>query len=655
MRYRADIDGLRALAVGSVVLYHADSYWLPGGFTGVDVFFVISGYLITRLIAEDVAQGRFSLGDFYERRARRILPALCVVLLVAAVAAIAWLPPVDLDRFGQSLAATAAFGSNLWFWRNTGYFDGPAEAAPLLHTWSLAVEEQFYLLFPLLLGLFLTRLRRWLAPALFGALAGSLALAEWGAVHQPVAAFYLGPTRAWELLCGSVLALGLVPRVTGRTASELLGWLGLASIAAGFVLLSADSRFPGVSALLPCLGAALLIHSAEVRQTWLARLLSVRAVVFVGLVSFSLYLWHWVLFVFARHLAMRELEAAEKVGLIALSVVVATVSWRFVEQPLRRWRWSGGAARVPRPVLVAAGGSAVVLVGAGLALHAADGLPGRLPPEALAYAQGEHSYWARRADCDGQLCDVAAQSSGRPAVLVWGDSHAAALAPAVAELADAVGGRAVVAYKKICAPLVGYRDYGNRDWNCDDFIAEVLEFVRRERVETVVLHARWAWYVEGSRNEEARARHLQLVPDEVSPEANARAFSRMLVATVERLKALGARVDIVTSVPEVGFSAPELVARHVQFGRPVPAIPRESFERRQARAHALIEAAARHSAARVVHLHPLLCDPRQCAIARHGRVLYHDDDHLSLEGAREIRQALGPVVGSGERAMVQLR
>ncbi len=654
MRYRADIDGLRAIAVGSVVLYHADSHWLPGGFTGVDVFFVISGYLITRLIVEDVAQGRFSLCRFYERRARRILPALVVVLLAATLAAIAWLPPADLQQFGRSLAATAVFGSNLFFWKNTGYFDAPAEAAPLLHTWSLAVEEQYYLLFPPLLVLLLTRDRRWLAPVMLGAMGASLAVAEWGALHHPWAAFFLGPTRAWELLCGAVLALGLVPRIAGRAVGEVLGWTGLASMLAGFILVSGDSRFPGLLALLPCLGAALVIHSAESQATWLSRLLSLRVLVFVGLISYSLYLWHWVLFVYARHLAFRELVLGEKLGLIGLSVVVAVVSWRFVEQPLRRISRGAASTTYPRPVLAAAAAASIAVVGAGIALHALDGLPGRFSPAALAYADGEHSYWPRRDECDGRMCDLAANTAGRPAVLVWGDSHAAAIAPALQELADATGKRALLAYKKVCAPLVGFRDYA-ADPYCDDFIAEVLEFVEREGVERVILHARWAWYVEGSRNEEERARHLQLAPDAAGPEANGRAFARMLTETVDRLNAMGATVEILTSVPEVGVSAPRLLARHVQRGDRLPTIARETFERRQARAHALIEGAATSTAARVVHLHPFLCDDRGCSIARNGRVLYHDDDHLSLEGAREIRQALGRSFVGVETDVGQLR
>jgi peptidoglycan/LPS O-acetylase OafA/YrhL len=631
------------VAVASVVLYHADSHWLPGGFTGVDVFFVISGYLITRLIAEDVANDRFTLARFYERRARRILPALFVVMLAASIAALFWLPPNDLVRFGQSLVATGFFVSNFFFWRQTGYFDAPVDAAPLLHTWSLAVEEQFYLLFPLVLVFLLRRAPRHLPAAIWGMLAASLALAEWGVRHHPGPAFYLGPTRAWELLCGAVLALRLVPPVRGRVLGETLALTGLALIAAGFLLLSADSRFPGVNALLPCLGAALLIHAGESRTTWVGRLLSLRAVVFVGLISYSLYLWHWVFFVYARHLAMRMLTPGELALLIGVSVVAAVLSWRFVEQPLRRASRPVSRPSSPRPVLVTAAAGSAAFVALGAVFVAVQGLPQRLPPLAREFAAAEDSIWPKREECDGRLCEVGAAATGRPAVLLWGDSHAASLAPAIAKKAGERGARAVVAFKRSCAPLVNFRDYAWVGSDCYGFTEEVFAFVERERVPRVVLHARWAWYVEGSRNEQERAPHIQMAANEPGPKANLREFSRLLRETVLRLQALGVEVAVVTSVPEVGFSAPELLTRRALRGEPTPFVEQETFERRQARAHAAIESMARETAVDVLHVYPWLCREGRCAIAQGSRALYHDDDHLSLDGARVVRQALAPV------------
>ncbi len=331
---RADIDGLRALAVVPVVLYHFHVAPFGGGYVGVDVFFVISGFLITGLIHAEMRSGEYSLAAFYERRARRILPALFAVVAAAAVAALFLLFPADLRRFGESVAATALFVSNFDFWQQSGYFDAGAEAKPLLHTWSLAVEEQFYLLFPLLLGLFRSAGRRGLL-----LLAGGLALASfgfglWAVRAYPAMAFYLAPARVWELMLGAILALAEVPRPP-RWIAEALSLLGLALLAVAVFAFSPDTPMPGANALLPCLGAALLIYANGAGDTLAARGLSLRPMVFAGLISYSLYLWHWPVFVFARYLRVAPLGAAETLALIALSVGLAVLSWRFVERPFR--------------------------------------------------------------------------------------------------------------------------------------------------------------------------------------------------------------------------------------------------------------------------------------------------------------------------------
>jgi peptidoglycan/LPS O-acetylase OafA/YrhL len=653
MHYRPDIDGLRALAVGAVVVYHADHRWLPGGFTGVDVFFVISGYLITKLIAEDLAADRFSFARFYERRARRILPALVAVMLATSLAAYAWLLPNELKRYGESLVATTLFASNIYFWTITDYFSAPPDATPLLHTWSLAVEEQFYLLFPLVVVALARVSRQSGSFVLWGMLLGSLLMAEWGAQNKPIAAFYLGPTRAWELLCGAVLALGRVPAIRHPLLGEALGVLGLASIAAGTVLLSQESTFPGVTALLPCLGAALVIHSGEHRSTLVSRLLSLRGFVFVGLISYSLYLWHWVFFVFARHLAMRELHVPELLGLIALSVLVSALSWRFIEQPFRR----GSAARAsaapapapaasPQRVFALAAVASGALAALGVALVALEGWPGRLNAQALAFAEGQSSVWTQRAECEGLICEVGTPSPGAPRILLWGDSHAAALAPALGAVAADQAIAPIVAFKISCPPLVGYRNFGKQPIDCAPFVDDVLRFVAERNVRHVVLHARWPWYVEGTRNEQITAPHAQLAPGRYDPDANEQAFATLLGRTIDALQARGARVTIVTSVPEVGVDAPELLARHALRGAALPQVDAAQFERRTARAHAAIDAAiAARPDVEARHPSALLCRDGGCVLAHDGRALYHDDDHLSIEGARHVREALASVIG----------
>ena len=653
MQYRADIDGLRALAVGSVVIYHADHRWLPGGFTGVDVFFVISGYLITRLIAADLERGQFSLATFYERRARRILPALLAVLAAATAAALAWLLPEELARFGESLLATLLFGSNVYFWRVSDYFATPPDSTPLLHTWSLAVEEQFYLVFPLVL-LAMARCRAPLRAALlWAALAGSLLLAEWGAHHKPTPAFYLGPTRAWELLCGAVLALRMVPPIRSRAVAELAAAAGLAAIGAGFVILSEQSRFPGIAALLPCVGAALAIHAGEGHRTLVSRLLGWRPLVFVGLISYSLYLWHWVVLVFARHLALRELTVPELGGLIALSFLLAALSWRFIEQPFRRARRPpAGAQGAPVPLvgtrvlLASTAATALLLAAGGAAFVASAGLPGRLSPPALAFAQAQQDTWAQRDACEGRICDLGTADPERPAVLLWGDSHAAALAPALQELAAAGDRRAIVAFKHSCPPLLSYRSFEERATDCAPFAQAVLERIGDgQGVEHVILHARWPWYVEGTRNEQPTATPIRLTPDGFDPDANARTVAALLAQTVAALRERGIEVTVVTSIPEVGVDAPELLVRSVQRAKPLPHVEAADFESRTARAHSAIAAAAAAAPAlRVIHVYPELCREGRCAIARDGRALYHDDDHLSVEGARQLRLALAPAL-----------
>ena len=300
MQYRSDIDGLRALAVVPVVLGHAHVTGFAGGFVGVDVFFVISGFLITTILATEAREGSFSLTRFYERRARRLFPALFAVLIFCAAAAWTRFPAEDLEAFGRSLLATIFFGSNMLFWSETGYFDIAAEQRPLLHTWSLAVEEQFYLLFPLAVWWTTRRMGGRYAAWLWPAMGASFVLSVVWVPTHPSSAFYLVPARAWELLMGSALALGLVPALRQQSHRETCSALGTLFIAMSVVLYDANTPFPGSNAVLPCLGAALVIHAGHSGTTAVGRLLGTKPVVFVGLISYSLYLWHWPLLVFAR-------------------------------------------------------------------------------------------------------------------------------------------------------------------------------------------------------------------------------------------------------------------------------------------------------------------------------------------------------------------
>jgi peptidoglycan/LPS O-acetylase OafA/YrhL len=460
--YRADIDGLRALAVLAVLSNHL-SMRDTGGYVGVDLFFVISGYLISAHILAQMNAGTFSLGDFYERRVRRIAPALLAVLLVCSLVAPFFLLPSELMAYGRSLLAALLSVSNNLFWHESGYFDSASRIKPLLHTWSLGVEEQFYIAFPLLLllvrRLFPARIRLaiWLGFAL------SLAAAVYWMTRDPAAAFYLFPLRAWELLLGTLLSQRYLPALRGPAARHAGGVLGLLLILVPLFAYSAATPFPGLAAAPPCLGAVLIIAAGEHGPSLVGRLLSWRPLAFIGLISYSLYLWHWPLLVLVDGYILLEGPAGRlgKLGIVLASLLLATLSWRFVETPFR-----AGASRPNRRRLFQiTGAAALALAGIAAAFLISSGLAFRFPPEVLAIGRRigpePMSGWRvgtcllARTDSFSQFSAKSCLPSvpGRPEYLLIGDSHAAALYPG---LAAAFPERNVTqATVQSCVPLIG--------------------------------------------------------------------------------------------------------------------------------------------------------------------------------------------------------
>lgn len=336
--YRPEIDGLRALAVIPVIFFHAGFEAMAGGFVGVDIFFVISGYLITSILYSEIQNGSFSLVRFYERRVRRLYPALTLVTIFCIPFAWWWMLPSEFREFLYSIAAIQLFSSNIFFWWDTDYFSTGAELTPLLHTWSLAVEEQFYLFFPL--GLLLVRRldKRLLIAGIVLAIIVGLLLATRLTVTHPSASFYLLPSRAWELLTGALMALTAQHwSRSPRWLSEALSLVGVALIAIAVFTFDAQTPFPGVYALAPVMGTALIIGFAD-HRTIMGRLLALQPVVLIGLMSYSAYLWHQPLFAFARIRTLNNLDAVDFTVLIAATFVLAYLSWRYVENPFRERR-----------------------------------------------------------------------------------------------------------------------------------------------------------------------------------------------------------------------------------------------------------------------------------------------------------------------------
>ena len=333
MKYRAEIDGLRALAVVPVILFHAGFELFSGGFVGVDVFFVISGYLITTILIEDIENKRFSIVNFYERRARRILPALFVVMFIALLPAYFVMLPDELQNFGQSLVATTLFANNMLLYLTTDYWALQAEFKPLLHTWSLGVEEQYYVLFPIFL-IFAWRFGKnrvfWIIVVMA---AISLMLSEWGWRNKATTNFYLGPTRAWELFAGSIAAF--IVQKQGVQKNNPLALLGLSAIIFSIFFYDENTPFPSVYALVPVFGVVLLVLYAD-KETIAAKLLSTKGFVGIGLISYSTYLWHQPVFSYSRMLSNGELSFISGLMAIFITIIFAILTWKFIEQPFRK-------------------------------------------------------------------------------------------------------------------------------------------------------------------------------------------------------------------------------------------------------------------------------------------------------------------------------
>jgi len=642
--YRPEIDGLRALAILPVVLFHYRASGFRGGFVGVDVFFVISGYLITSLIQAEIARGTFSLLHFYERRVRRIFPGLFAMLAVASAAAYVFFFPVDLVRYAQSLFATALFGANFEFWREAGYFDVLANQKPLLHLWSIAVEEQFYLLFPALLILLRGRTARLRVAAVAFVFVASFALGVWGVGAAPVATFYLLPARAWELMLGALLALGAFPAIGSRYVSESLATLGVTLIGVSVFVFTPQMPFPGPAALLPCMGAALIIHCAHVPRTFVGSFLATPPLVFIGLISYSLYLWHWPIYVFATYLNLREPSGMESAALIALSFVLAALSWRFIEQPFRKSRGHYGRRVLFPGAAFAAGFTAATAAFA----TSTDGLPQRLAPDLQRILAEQDDHEPRIDRCFGmtaadvrerRLCTIGAKGVA-PSFLLWGDSHADAILPALSGAAKRAGRAGLFAGGESCPPLLGVSAAAT---DCRAFNDAVIERAKDSQIREVIVEARWAKYAEGTPYGNEPKGRILLTDDSctVSDLAgdNHAVFARGLARTVRKLKALGKTIVIVAAVPEIGWPVPAVLARRaLAKDSDIAAIgpPLRSYLARQSFVMQVFNRLIRDDAVHVLYPHRILCATGACEVALNGVPLYRDEHHLSVFGASQL-------------------
>ncbi len=669
MDYRREVDGLRAIAVIPVIFFHADFQAFRGGFVGVDVFFVISGYLITTIILAEIERGTFSLVNFYERRTRRLLPALFLVMLVCLPFAWIWLLPSEIRGFSQSLIAVSTFSSNILFWKTSDYWEIAGAFIPLLHTWSLAVEEQYYLLFPLFMMVMWRFGKRWILSLFIMTAATSFLLAQWGSHNHPTATFYLLITRIWEIAIGASIALYFFYRknpvravLPHKYIDEALGIIGLLMIGYAVFWFDETVPFPGLYALVPTIGTALIILFSS-STTVIGRLLGIRILVGIGLISYSAYLWHQPLFAFARYRSLRSPDASLFLILAALSIVLAFLSWRFVEKPFRT---RGIIGR--RAIFSFAAIGSVFFISIGFAGHSSDGWPGRIDGKLLSMISGAKSQHPGK-----QACLVSGNGGNgieEPCVLVrsdnasaylMGDSHAAAISAEMKRAFERENVGLIEGSERGCPPVENVYVYVEDKYRCFNHNKSVYRFLEnRPDIKYIIVVARWALYIEATRfdNGEGGIEQEQRLNIKVASdrhfgyragETHRTPLGQVYADSLEKLVSLGRKVILVYPIPEAGWDVPRYVRNyHLQnpdyaFELSTGSTSHEIFQDRNRNAYEALDSVGQHPNLFRVYPEKIFCNndlENRCIVQGDGRLLYRDDDHLSDAGAMLVTQAI---------------
>ena len=661
MKYRPDIDGLRAIAVLAVLFYHAGRGTFSGGYVGVDVFFVISGYLITGKILKEIRANRFSLVSFYELRIRRIVPALFFVVMFSLFVG-AWLyNSTDFSELGKSAVATTFSGANFLFWSQAGYFERPSTLKPLLHTWSLSIEEQFYLVLPLLLILISRYFKSKFTLGLSLLAACSFLSSVYVAYYDPSSAFYMAHLRAWEFIVGGLL-IQEFPNLR-PWFQNLLSFLGLSMVVVPVFAFSDATIFPGLMAAIPVLGSALIIHGGIHGRPLVSKILSAKPFVFIGKISYSLYLWHWPLIVFYKYYLIQAPQLIHLTLWLLGTMMISYFSWKFVETPFRNRSF------LVRPrIFMVAGGFLIFSSAIGSTVYVYQGFPGRfvneevrLPPDSEwdsekngwinCFAREENNYHFPQIDESCTLGD----DHRTPSFLLWGDSLADAMSAGLNSSALRVGVSGKVIGGAGCAPLLDIDfsvgtplEYCYRQ---NDRIVNYIE--QHPEFRTIILASRWALYTSGTRykTEEGSSPILS----DIEPGANVSASNIYLVNVglnrmVEALTRMNREVVIVSSIPEIGFDVPSSYSIALRTGRDINDIiapTTQEYLDRNAAAIAIFSGIERkYKNVKVIDPVQLLCDEQKCKVIEDRYPLYRDDDHLSTFGAKFVSGIFDPVLAT---------
>lgn len=639
MEYRREIDGLRAIAVLPVMLFHAGFETFSGGFVGVDVFFVISGYLITSIIAAELEKGTFSIANFYERRARRILPVLLLVQLTCLPFAWLWLLPSDMKDFSQSLVAVATFASNVLFWHKSGYFDAAAEFRPLLHTWSLALEEQFYVLFPLVLVAFRSVGRRATLAAMGLLCAISLGLAQRGAYTDPTASFYLLPTRGWELLLGALAAFCSQAVHRGqlsKASCEAGGWTGLALIVFAMFSYGKTTPYPGLYALAPTVGAVLIILLAT-EKTTLAKFMGNKVLVGLGLMSYSAYLWHQPVFAFARHRSLTEPDQSTFIALMCLTFVLAFLSWRFIETPARNRQTFSRQALITTGLVLT-----LVLVAFGLMGHRTSGYPSRFPDVVAGIENPpDNNPSICKKSGDQKFC-ILGHASATATMAMLGDSHSYKLGEELSKQLGTLKKSMHLYDGSWCAPLMDFgTSHPSKRPECRQYMEDAFkQVIENKDIATVILVAEWSNYTTGQRwGDDGVAFYTDSFSKETSHPENIATVERAFNRTISALQAANKTIVIVKSTPEYSAMVPKYLAKNYLYNGELNmgqyTVNASTYAQRNMAIERIFQK-LNHPDIQFTDTFSIFCPTSVCEVANERGAFYSDSNHLSLLGSARL-------------------
>jgi len=646
MTYRKDIDGLRAIAVMAVILYHLDFTFIPGGFIGVDIFFVISGFLITQTIQKDIRANKFTIKHFYIKRIRRIVPALFVTTFVTILFALFILPVIELKEFSLSLFNVSTFTSNIFFWKHVDYFSVAAELKPLLHTWSLGIEEQFYILFPIFMLLTKNQTYKkilfWILLFLFLSFALNVSPT---AIDHPAANFFLPVTRFWELFIGAALALSIqYISNDSKYLNNIIALSGLLLILLPMIFLNQHSTFPGINALYPVTGAALIIYSGSRHMTFVSSILSNKYIRYIGLISFSLYLWHWPIIALAKNVIIGEFSIIFQLSILILSFVLSALTYSFVEQPFRTKQKLKNILQIKAGLLaltILAVMAIAIFIFTSIKINSQEKFIPHINPDCFTTEETLEST---------ERCSFGVKDSDK-IFFLYGDSHANAVYPVLEKLALENGWRGIASSFPGCAPLFDvYRidEYGNAPNCTGEYSNNVQTFLEKnkENIEMVYLISRWTIYEKGWMKNGRLQKATHFLSDKETKSKNSDDSSKVLqkaiFRTVDKISGdLNIPTIILKPTPILHADISKWVLNMTNY------VTKEEYIQQRHFTDNIFSTLEQNPIVNIVDPINAFCPTEICKIYNNDKALYKDDNHLTHEGALLLYPLLYPTFTQG--------